>query len=153
MKATLRIAGLVGLLLFGTLFLFTYGVPEVVEKSAKSFIKNQIEKEIRQKYNNSDKAQSVKEQATLLASRFGLEEKEFKQYLSDRLPEKISSVIASICGYDCEKEKQLAASITKGYVEKISNLRIAQDTLGEIIKDKYMDIVENLRFDIRIFLG
>lgn len=153
MKVTLRISGLLGILLFGVLFIFTFGVPEAIEKSAKTFIKSQIEKEIKQKYQKSKKTQSVKEKAILLASKFGMEEEELKQYIREKLPEKIASVVASMCGYDCEKEKQLAVSITKGYLKKISNLKIAQKTLGEIIKSKYMEIVTNLKIDIRIFLG
>lgn len=152
MKATLRITGLLGTLLFGTLFIFTYGVPEAIEKSAKTFIKIQIRKEIKQKYEHSEKTQAVKEKAIFLANKFGIEEEELKQYIKEKLPEKIARVVASMCGYDCEKEKQLAASITKGYLEKISNLKIAQKTLGEIIKSKYMEIVRNLKIDLRIFL-
>lgn len=153
MKAILRISGLLGILLFGTLFIFTYGVPDVIEKSAKTFIKSQIEREIKWKYEHSEKTQAVKEKAILLANKFGMEEEELKQYIKEKLPEKIASVVASMCGYDCEKEKQLAASITKGYLDKISSLKIAQKTIGEIIKSKYMEIVRNLKIDIRIFLG
>ncbi len=145
--------GLLGILLFGALFIFTYGVPEAIEKSAKTFIKSQIEKEIKQKYQKSEKTQSVKEKAILLANKFGMQEEELKQYIKEKLPEKIASVVASMCGYDCEKEKQLAVSITKGYLEKISNLKIAQKTLGDIIKSKYLEIVTNLKIDVRIFLG
>lgn len=152
MKVTLRISGLFGILLFGVLFLFTIGVPEAIEKSAKTFIKNQIHKEIKQKYQKSVKTQSVKEKAILLANKFGMQGEELKQYIREKLPEKISSVVSSMCGYDCEKEKQLAASITKGYLQKIYSLKIAQKTLGEIIKSKYMKIVKNLKIDIRIFL-
>lgn len=141
------------MLLFGTLFVFTFGVPEEIEKSAKTFIKSQIEKEIKQKYEHSEKSQNIKEKAILLANKFGMEEEDFKQYIKEKLPEKIASIVSSMCGYDCEKEKLLAASITKGYLDKISSFKIAQKTLGEIIKNKYMEIVRNLKIDIRIFLG
>jgi len=58
-----------------------------------------------------------------------------------------------MCGYDCEKKKALAASITQSYVKQIANIEIAEYNLGEVIKGKYLEIVENLRFDLRIFLG
>ena len=153
MKVTLRISGLLGILLFGFLFSFTYGVPDAIEKSAKNFIKSQIEKEIKEKYQQSEKAQSIKEKAILLANKYGVEEEQLNQYLKEKLPEKIASVIASMCGYDCEKEKELAVSITKGYLNKIANLKIAQQNLGDIIKSKYLEIVRNLKIDVRIFMG
>ena len=153
MKVTLRITGLLGILLFGFLFSFTYGVPDAIEKSAKNFIQSQIEKEIKERYQKSEKAQSIKEKVKLLANKYGMEEEQLNQYLKEKLPEKIASVIASMCGYDCEKEKELAVSITKGYLDKIANLKIAQQNLGDIIKSKYMEIVRNLKNDLRIFLG
>lgn len=51
------------------------------------------------------------------------------------------------------RRKALTKSITAGYVERIAHIQIAQQTLGEIIKGKYIEIVGNLRADLRIFLG
>jgi hypothetical protein len=152
MKSTLRIIGILGLLLFGMLFGFTFGMPDAVEASAKGFVKNQIESEIKEKYQSS-KASSVAEKALAIANRLGYEEEDIRQKLHDKLPEKIAAVIASLCGYDCEKKKALTKSITKSYLERISNLQIAQKKLGDIIKGKYLEIVGNLRADLRIFLG
>ena len=56
-SAILRAIGIFGVLLFGILFLGTFLSPQTIEKSAKSFVKTQIEKEIKEKYNrglNSD---------------------------------------------------------------------------------------------------
>ncbi|WP_197675000.1 hypothetical protein [Halopseudomonas salegens] len=64
-----------------------------------------------------------------------------------------TSIIASMCGYDCEKKKALAQSITSGYMERINNIQIAENTLSDIVKGKYLEIVNNLKLDLRIFLG
>lgn len=58
-----------------------------------------------------------------------------------------------MCGYDCEKKKVLAHSITSGYLERIKNIDIAQDNLDKVIKGKYLEIVSNLKTDLQIFLG
>ncbi len=58
-----------------------------------------------------------------------------------------------MCGYDCERKKSLTQSIAAGYMERIANIQVAQARLGEIIKNKYMNIVNSLRTDLRIFLG
>ncbi|WP_444888111.1 hypothetical protein [Microbulbifer sp. JMSA008] len=152
MRVTLRAIGVFGLLLFGTLFSVTFGMPTAVEKSAKDFVAMQIESEIEEKYQDS-KVSSLSDKALSIASRLGYEESKIRADLNNKLPEKIASVIASLCGYDCEKKKSLTKSIAAGYMERIANLQVAQEKLGEIIKNKYMTIVESLRTDLRIFLG
>jgi hypothetical protein len=152
MKISLRIIGIMGVALFTLLFGFTYGVPEAVEESAKGFVKVQVEREIRQKYNSS-KVSTVEEKALLIAKDLGYEEQQIRDSIKNKLPEKIAEVIASMCGYDCEKKKQLTKSITAGYMERISNIQVAQQKLASIIKRNYVEIVGNLKADLRIFLG
>lgn len=152
MKISLRIIAIVGLSLFALLFSVTFGVPEAVEESAKGFVKKQIEKEIREKYTSS-KASTFADKALQIAGDLGYEEQRIRNDLNNNLPEKIAEVIAKMCGYDCEKKKALTQSITSDYLEKIANLQIAQQNLGSIIKGKYIEIVSNLRTDLRIFLG
>jgi GH24 family phage-related lysozyme (muramidase) len=152
MKILLRIIGILGLVLFGLLFGSTYGVPESVEESAKGFVKKQIEDEIREKYQNS-RASTLTKKALKIANDLGYEENKMREDIKKKLPEKIAEVIASLCGYDCERKKTLTKSITAGYMEQIANIQVAQQQLGQIIKGKYMKIVGNLRMDLRIFSG
>lgn len=152
MKISLRIIGILGMVLFGLLFGLTYGIPEAVEESAKSFVKKQIEDEIREKYQNS-KASTLSEKALKIANDLGYQENKIRENINNKLPEKIAEIIASLCGYDCERKKALTKSITAGYVERIANIQIAQQQLGQIIKGKYMEIIGDLRMDLRIFLG
>lgn len=152
MKITLRSIGLLGIILFGGFFGITFLSPSALEESAKGFVKKQIEKEVRYAYeeginsNIADKAQSI-------ADKLGIEKEQLQVNLNNDLPEKIAAVIASLCGYDCEKKKALAQSISASYLERIQNIEIAQDTLGNLIKNKYLYVVEKLTLDLRIFLG
>ena len=152
MSTTLRSIGLFGILLFGVLFAVTYVSPEKIEKSAKGFVKYQIEKEVREKQQRISES-SVANKALSIAKRLGVESEQIQEDLANDLPEKIASVIASMCGYDCERKKALAQSITSGYLDRIKSIEIAQDTLGNLIKGKYIEIVSNLKLDLRIFLG
>lgn len=152
MNITLRAIFLFGILLFGVLFSITFASPEAIERSAKGFVKYQIEKEIREKqleFNHS----AVANKALALAERLGVESDKIQESLDNNLPEKIASVIASMCGYDCERKKAIAQSITSNYLDRIKNIKVAQNTLGELIKGKYIEVIENLRLDLRIFLG
>lgn len=152
MKIILRSVGLLGVLLFGVLFAVTYSSPAVVERSAVDFVKHQIEKEVRAAQHAAAQS-TVAEQARGLGARLGLEQEVLLKDLADGLPEKIASVIASMCGYDCERQKALSQSIASGYLERIASIQIAEETLGQIIKGKYVEIVSNLKLDLRIFLG
>ncbi|MDZ7924918.1 MAG: hypothetical protein U5M23_12900 [Marinagarivorans sp.] len=152
MSITLRSIGLFGILLFGVLFAVTFVSPETIEKSAKGFVKYQIEKEVREKQQLLSES-NVASKALSIAERLGVESEQIHENLDNKLPEKIASVIASMCGYDCERKKALAQSITSGYLDRIKNIEVAQDTLGDLIKGKYIEIVTNLKFDLRIFLG
>ena len=152
MSITLKIIGAFGVFLFGLLISVTFLSPEKVERSAKGFVKNQIEKEVR------DAQQAVlgstaAEAALNIADRMGYEKEEIRSHLETNLPEKIASIVASMCGYDCEKKKTIAQSITSSYLERIKSIRIAESTLSDIVKGKYLEIVGNLKFDLRIFLG
>ncbi len=152
MSATLKSIGFLGLMLFGLLFGLTYGLPGAVEESAKGFVQKQIAIEVEQKYLQA-KDSSVAQKALSIANKLGIDKEQIVSDLENGLPNKIASVIANMCGYDCERKKALAASITTSYVKRIANIEVAQYNLGDVIKGKYMEIVENLRFDLRIFLG
>ncbi|WP_245792134.1 hypothetical protein, partial [Teredinibacter waterburyi] len=152
MSITLRSIGLFGILLFGVLFSITFVSPEIIEKSTKGFVKYQIEKEVREKQQLLSDS-TIANKALSIANKLGLESEQLQEDLDNNLPEKIASVIASMCGYDCERKKALAQSITSGYLDRIKNIEIAQDTLGNLVKGKYIEIVGNLKFDLRIFLG
>ena len=152
MKITLRLIGLSGMLLFGLLFAVTFSSPAVVERSAVGFVKYQIEREVRAAQQTVVQS-AVAEQAQGLAARFGLEREGLLEDLGEGLPDRIAGVVASMCGYDCERQKSLSQSIASGYLERISNIQVAEDTLGQIIKGKYVEIVSSLKLDLRIFLG
>ncbi len=138
--------------MFGALLSITVVSPKVIEESAKGFVKYQIEKEVRERQQTLSDS-SVASKALSITKNLGLESEQIRKNLDNNLPEKIASVIASMCGYDCERKKALANSITSGYLDRLKRIRIAQDTLGELIKGKYVEIVGNLKLDLRIFLG
>jgi len=152
MSVTLKTIGILGLMLFSTLFGLTFGLPDAVERSAKGFVQQQIAIEVEDKYYEI-KTSPFAQKALLIAGKLGFEKDQIITDLENDIPKKIASTIAAMCGYDCEKKKALATSITQSYVKKISSIEVAEYNLGEVIKGKYLEIVENLKFDLRIFLG
>lgn len=152
MSITLKLISLFGLVLFGSLFSVTFMSPEKIEESAKGFVKSQIEMEVRQTQ-QSIKESTATEAALNIAEKLGFEKERIQSSLDNDVPEKIATIIASMCGYDCEKKKALAQSINSSYVERIKSIQFAESTLNDIVKDKYLEIVSNLKTDLRIFLG
>ncbi len=152
MSITLKLIGLFGVVLFGVLFSVTFVSPETAEKSAKGFVKYQIEKEVRKKQESISQS-SVANKARNIADQLGFEADKIQADIENNLPEKIAAVMASMCGYDCEKKKAVTKSITSGYLERIKTIQVAQYTLGDIIKGKYLEIISKLKLDLRIFLG
>ena len=152
MKSTLIAIGGLGTLLFCMLFAITFSSPQTIESTAKGFIKTQIEKEVKDKYERGVQS-SLGQKALGLAEKLGLEKNKIQQDLKNELPKKIANIIASMCGYDCEKKKAIAKGITKGYLDRITKINIAESNLGDIVKGKYIEIMGNLKTDLRIFLG
>ncbi len=144
--------GVFGVALFGLLFSATFISPKAIEASAKEFVKHQIEKELREKQHGLSET-SVAQKAASLAEQLGIESAQIQKNLDDKLPEKIAHVIASMCGYDCERKKLIAQTIATNYFDRIKNIQIAQSTLDALIKNKYLEIISNLKLDLRIFLG
>lgn len=152
MNITLKLIGLFGLVLFGALFLVTFLSPETIEESAKGFVKVQVEKEIREKKQSISDATAT-EAALSLAEKLGFEKERIQSNLDNDLPDKIATIIASMCGYDCEKKKALSQSIASSYLDRIKNIQIAENTLSDVVKGKYIQIVSNVIADLRMFLG
>lgn len=152
MNISLRSIGLFGILLFSILFSITYLSPETIENSARGFVKYQIEKEINEKQLIVSES-TVASKALSIAQRLGVESEQIQENLANDLPEKIASVIAHMCNLDCERKKMLTQSITSGYLDRIKSIDIAQGNLSDLIKGKYIEIVGNLKLDLRIFFG
>lgn len=152
MGVILRLIGFSGVVLFGFVFALTFTSLENIEQSAKGFVTYQIAKEVRLAQQAASQS-AIAEQASGLAARLGYEKEQIVRDLEEKLPDKIARVVASMCGYDCERQKALSQSIATDYLERITRIQIAEDTLGNIIKGKYIEIVSRLKMDLRIFLG
>lgn len=156
MKVTLRVFGLIGLLLFGSAFLLTYGVPDSVEKVAESFIKNKVEEKTNEKIDSLGTAAKNNKLVRMAGKLFNNQEKEIdelKQKLKSKAHEKLAAVIAEMRDLSCECREIHAQRIKEGYIYKISLLESANAKLVDFMKTKYMEVVDNLKSDLRIFTG
>ena len=135
MNITFRALGIFGVFLFGILLSVTFISPETIEESAKGFVKKQIINEVREMQQIVNES-SVTEAALNIAGRLGFEKDQIQANLNNGLDKKIASIIASMCGYDCEKKKVLAQSIASSYMNRIGNIEVAENTLSAIVNNK-----------------
>ena len=152
MKVFLQSVGAIGFLLFGILLGMTFAIPNTIEKAGQQFIRYQVEKEVEKKLGSLSSG-GFEKKARFLAGKYKKDIDSTLQSLQQGLPEKIASVIAKLCGWDCEKKKQLSQSIEEGYLDKIKSYSGAKDVLARLIRGKYLEIVANLTLDVRIFLA
>lgn len=156
MNLTLRTFGILGILLFGTAFWFTFGVPGYVEQAAKGFIKGQIEKETKEKVASLSQRANGTKLGKIAKKMIAANQDEIariKQQLDTRLHDKIAAVIAEMGDLSCECRNKYAAFIKKGFKEHLATLKAANEKLKAFMKMKYMEIVSRLLLDLRIFTG
>ena len=160
-KVSLRALGLglIGMILFVPLLLFTFANPQLIEKSGKSFIEWKLQSEA------SRKIQAIKlPEPTKFEGLLGKKAQELRaeteqkleritQQLKADAPAIISEQIAKLRNLDCECRKKWEQSIQVSIQSKLASLEAAKSKLIEFSHVKYMEIVHKLTLDVRVFLA
>jgi hypothetical protein len=153
MKIILKITCLIGFIFFSTLFVFTYHMPHVVENSVKTFAIQHIADDLRQNYLNKPTAQFLIEQATQWKYKVLQDQKITQTTIDKKLPELIAATLANTCGYQCEKAKNLKTTVKDLFNFHLTILQDQQNRLTDIIKYKYLEVLDKIKQDLRIFLS
>ena len=158
-QVSLRGIGLLGIILFVPLFLFTFQDPHLIESSAKTFIEWKLQSE------TTNKIDSIQLPApTKLEKLLGNKAKEQRRKIEENLatlklqlkadaPAIIATQIAKLRNLDCECRKQWEQKLRSSLEMNIASLEMSKAKLIEFSHAKYMEIVEKLTLDVRIFLG
>lgn len=149
MKFLLRLVGILGFLLFASAFSATFIASSFLEDAGKEFIRGQVEREVREKIEGVRPA-SLDKVAGLLARKYDLEISDLKRNLKEGLPGKIATITTEMRDLSCECRKKLENRIRLSLEWRISSLTQAREQLEELIRGKYMDVVEKLMRDLRI---
>jgi len=145
----LRIISFVCFILFTGLLSTSYIQQDNLEASAIHFVKQQIETEIKATY-QSHTTSTFKDKAQLLSHQLNQTQQKLEIDL-DNLPEKISKIVSSMCGYNHVLKRPISEEMTQSLKQKIYRLKSAQDRLKDIVEGKYIEIFGKLLLDIRIF--
>jgi len=156
MKISLRIIGLAGTILFGTFLFFTYSLPGYVEEVGKDFIKQQVKDKTTQKIDSitlSKKDNALSKIASKLLEQNQDKVTAIKQQLKMKAHDKLADIIAEMRDLDCECRNKYAAFIKKQYQLNLVSLQAANNKLNDFMRTKYMEVVTELKRDVRIFTG
>ncbi len=153
-KHTLRFIGLAGLLLFGTLFVFTFSIPDWVETAAQSFIEAEVEKQIDERIDALGPGEgdgALTRLASALVARNEDRIEAYKATLKARAHEQLADALTRIRDRECDCREQVAEILSTGFKFNIALLQQANDKLVTFIQTSYMEVASNLKRDIRIF--
>lgn len=150
-KYLLRGFGALGILFFVPLFFLTFSDSQIVEKSAKQFIEWKLQNEI------DAKIDSIKLPQSKIVEKFFGAKGETLAYLKQKLKEDAPTIMATqlakMTDPNCECRTQWKERLSAFVEVEMASLEKAKEKLADFVNGKYMETVEKLTRDMRIFLG
>ncbi|MCJ8348607.1 hypothetical protein [Moritella sp.] len=156
---TLRVFGFLGMILFIPIFLLSFADPQLIENSGKSFIEWKLEKSTNAKIdsiklpNESKFEKLLGNKAKELRNKTEEKIQNLKQQLKDDAPSLIAAQLSKIRNLDCECRKSWEKKLRNSMKFELASLNVAKSKLVDFTQAKYMEIVEKLTLDVRIFVG
>jgi len=158
-RISLRGFGLLGIFIFVPLFLFTFADPQLIEASAQSFVEWKLNVETIKKIDSVQIPQENKFEKLLgnkskeLRKETEIKLASLKQQLKNDVPGILAAEITKMRNLDCECRKKWKNKIRETMDLNIASLEQAKSKLVDFGQVKYMEIIEKLTLDVRIFLG
>lgn len=152
--AMLRIVGLIGVALFGGAFIATWMLPGYVEHAGSGFIRSQLEKLAHEKIDSLDQqvgGGALGQLAEGVIARNEVQIDNAKEQLHAALPERIAAVVAEMNDLSCECRTKYAQAIREGMNPYVTSLEALNEKLQDFLKTKYMELVNRVVADFRIF--
>ena len=167
MKKFLISISIIGVILFGAVFGLTYMDPEKVEQSAKGWVAQEIERKIKDDFPQLFPSGEKKKGAEVLQrfqGHLGKRIEKYRETLFSDLPDRIAESIARYCtcrmkGKDrdeIQRKYEETKSSIKSYVVNalksgIKRNRVLIDRVDDLIQGHYLNTIERLMLDLRIF--
>ena len=151
---TLRAVGALGSALFLTFFALTFSVPGWVETFAADYIESEARARIDSSIDAVRPPETGGALATLAASIVEQNEVQilkFKDDLKNRVYEQWADSIAAIRNLDCECRQKWEDWYELRLNANVAVLQVTNEQASRLIHGSYMDVVTELKRDIRIF--
>ena len=145
-----------GTLIYGVAFVYSFTSPQSIEKNARGFIKEQVAKKTYEKIDNIGSKYKENRLVKLSAKIFKKKKEQlslYKESLKLKIDEKLANVMAKMLDLNCECRQKYKGIFHNFITTKITDLKTATKKLETFMTQKYMYVVENIIKDFRIFLG
>lgn len=156
MTATLRLIGLLGLLIFGLAFALTFLSPIHYEKAARGFVESKIGEQLRDRLEITPEAAGegrIARLARALAEQNEQEIAGLRERLLAGVNAQVAAVVAQMQDLSCECRQRLMQVLDVATSLRITTLERAEPQLRRIIEGRYGEIVSELLRDLRVFTG
>lgn len=156
---TLRVFGFLGIILFIPIFLLSFANPQLIENSAKAFVEWELEKSTNAKIDSIKLPKESKFEKLLgnkakeLRNKTEEKIKNLKLQLKDDAPSLIAAQLVKLRNLDCECRRSWKKKARDSIKFELASLETAKLKLVDFAQAKYMEIVEKLTLDVRIFVG
>lgn len=156
---SMKLIGLLGMVLFIPSFLFTFAEPQAIENSTAGFIEWKLEKEVTEKVDSIQLPYTGGLEALLGKKANQLKQETEAQLVSVKAqlkvdtPKIIATQIAKMRNLSCECRTKWENKLKESLKLRTLNLEIARMKLIDFTQKKYIEIVTKLTNDVRIFLG
>lgn len=158
-KLYLRIFGVIGVILFLPMFLMTFQDPQLIERSAQSFVKWKLQSATDQKIDSIKLPETIKIESLLgaktkrLRATTEIKLEAVKAQLKADAPSILATQISRLNNLDCECRSKWENIIRSSMETRAFSLESLKSKLVDFTHIKYMEIVQKLTLDVRIFLG
>lgn len=146
------VLGALGSVFFSLAFAASFASPGFVEQAAKQVIRQEVEKQVRQKIDALDESFLLR-QAQVLARGQAERMAQAQRALAQQLPERLSRVIAEMADLDCECRKKVEAGIRGGLEGEVAGASAIHERLMVLIRTKYLETARQVVHEFRIFTG
>ncbi len=158
-KLSLRTFALLGLMLFLPFFLFTFAGNQLIEKSGKAFIGWNLQSKTYQKIDSIKLPEPTKFEKMLgvkakeLRVKTEAELESVRTQLKADFPAIMATQLAKLRNLGCPCRAKWEQSLRVSMEANLVSLQKAKSKLIDFTHIKYMEIVQKLTLDVRIFLG
>ena len=151
-RQTVLVVGFVGLIVFLAAFVYSFASPESVEQHAKDIIRYEVEKRVNEKITAIDQS-FLAAKAGKFIEKYTDQIRQTQALLSQEAPQRLTAVIAQMQDISCECRKKIEDTFRKGFQAQIINATAAKEYLTVLIRNSYMDTMNQLIREVRIFTG
>jgi len=150
----LRVTGVLGAVLFGFFFVLTFSTPQWVERFAVEFIEARVSERVNSGIDGLRPEGGEGMAARIAQELYDLNRAEIEdqsQRFRNGVRETWAEALAEVRDLSCECRKKWLDLLEAGTVRHLDSLEMVGRRIKDFIQGNYMEVVTELKRDIRIF--